>query len=162
MRNVVDRTQELLEISLMEETSEHHLIEAVLIHRSELEKIVDFLELWRSGLEAFNSRLGDFSDMSTSSQALIMADKNYQKLSSVLSMFCCDKTLRYSRICILDTNSLMHMPELFELLDGKDTMVIVPQMMLSELDGLKKDEDEEVAYQAREAIRVIDNYSAFD
>ena len=162
MRNVVDRTQELLEIYLMEETSENHLIEAVLRHRSELERIVEFLELWRSSLEEFNSRFGDFSDMSTASQALIWIDKNYQKLSSVLSMFCCDKTLRYSRICILDTNSLMHMPELFELLDGKDTMVIVPQMMLSELDGLKKDEDEEVAYQAREAIRVIDNYSACD
>lgn len=162
MRNAVDRTQELLEISLMEETSENHLIEAVLLHRSELETIVGFLELWRSGLEVFNSRFGDFSEMSTASQALTSVDKNYQKLSSVLSMFCCDKSLRYSRICILDTNSLMHMPELFELLDGKDTMVIVPQMMLSELDGLKKDEDEEVAYQAREAIRVIDNYSAFD
>ncbi len=162
MRSVVDRTQELLEISLMDETSEKHLTEAVLYHRSDLEKITDFLELWRSNLEQFDSRFGDFSDMSTASHALISADKNFQKLSSVLSMFCCDKTLRYSKICILDTNSLMHLPNLFELLDGKETMVIVPQMMLSELDGLKKDEDEKIAFQAREAIRVIDNYSTFD
>ena len=162
MRNVVDLTQDLLEISFMEETSEERIIEVVLLHRSDLNKIVDYSERWRSGLEVFNSRFGDFSEMSTASQALTSADKNFQKLSSVLSMFCCDKSLRYSKICILDTNSLMHMPELFELLDGKDTMLIVPQMMLSELDGLKKDENEEVAYQAREAIRVIDAYSAFD
>lgn len=162
MRNNTDRLQEMLELSMFEDTSEERLTEAVLLHRSELEKLIDSLEIWRNLLDSFNSRIGDFEEVAADCPALVMTDRNFQKLSSVLSLFCCDKSLRFSRICILDTNALMHMPELFNMLDGKDTMVIVPQMMLTELDGLKKDEDEETAYQAREAIRQIDNYSLFD
>lgn len=162
MRNIAERTQDMLELSLLEEVSEERLTEAVLLHRSELEKLISSLELWRNLSETFNSRFGDFEETAAVCPALTQTDKNFRKLSSVLSMFCCDKSLRYRKICILDTNSLMHMPELLSMLDGKDTMVIIPQTMLTELDGLKKDANEEKAYQAREAIRRIDNYSAFD
>lgn len=162
MRNLADRTQEILELSLFAEISEAGLTETVLIHRSELKSLVEFLEQWRNLLAVFASRIGIFEERAAICLALIQTDKNFQKLASVLSKFCCDKFLRYSKICILDTNSLMNMPELLSMLEGKDTMVIIPQMMLTELDGLKKDENEDKSYQAREAIRQIDNYSAFD
>lgn len=162
IRNTVDRTQEALGINLLEEASESRFTESVLLHRSELDKIIELLELWRNNKDIYESRFGSFEKMAAEFAFLGVIDANYQKLSSVLSMFCCDKALKYSRLCILDTNSLMNMPELFKMLDGKDTMVIVPQVMLTELDRKKKDDDEETAYQAREAIRQIDNYSAFD
>ncbi len=162
MKNLAERTQEILGLSLFAEISEAGLTEAVLTHRSELKSLIDFLERWRNLLDVFASHIGVFEEEAATCFALIQTDKNFQKLASVLSRFCCDKSLRYSKICILDTNSLMNMPELLSMLDGKDTMVIIPQMMLTELDGLKKDENEDKAYQAREAIRQIDNYSTFD
>ena len=152
----------MLETSWIEEISEKLLTEKVMLHRSELSALIELLELWRNSSEMFDSRFGDFGTTADVCPELVQADKNYKKLSAILSMFCCDKSIRFGKICVLDTNALMHMPELFKMLESKDTMVIVPQIVLTELDGLKNDEDEVTAYQARNAIRQIDNYSTYD
>lgn len=161
MRNNTDNAQEIFELSFFEEISEESMMRSVMSHRSELEKLINYLEIWRKHLESF-SRISDFEEIAIVSPNLTMTAKNFQKLSSVLSKFSYDKSLRFSKICVLDTNALMHMPELFKMLDGKDTMVIIPQTMLAELDDLKDNEDEEIAYQARVAIRMINNYSTYD
>ena len=162
MRNSADRTQDVLDISMLESHSEEFLTEAVVSHRSELEKLVDLLGEWKDLLETFESRIGDIRDATETCSSLDIAVNNYKNLSLALSRFCCEKSLQFKKICVLDTNALMHMPDLLQMLDGKDTMVVIPQIMLTELDGLKKDEDEDIAFQAREAIRQIDNYSSYE
>ena len=120
------------------------------------------MEEWRNVQDKFESRIGDFEESVKNCPALRNTADNFRKLSSALSMFCCDKSLQYGKIYVLDTNALMNMPELLAMLEGKDTLIIIPQIVLSELDGLKKDEDQDRAFLAREAIRQIDNYTAFD
>lgn len=162
MRHHAEYTQDIPEISFFEPISEARLTEAVVNHRDELERIINALEFWRNLLTSFESNIGEFETKADVCPTLIQVNTNFKTLSAVLSMFCCDKSIRYGRICILDTNALMSMPELLSIFDGKNTMVVIPQMMLTELDGLKKSDDDEKAYQAREAIRMIDNYSAYD
>ena len=162
MRNLAERTQEILELSMFGENSEVHMKEAVLLHRQELKQLINFLEQWRDLLNMFDSRIGDFEETSAFCPVLVLTNKNYQMLSSALSLFCCNSAMQYRKICILDTNALMKMPELLPMFDGKDTMVIIPRTVLSELDGLKENENEEIAYQVRAAIRQINNYSALE
>ena len=162
MRNLAERTQEILGLSMFDENSEVNMKKAVFLHRQDLEQLVNFLEQWRDLVNMFDSHIGDFEETSIFCPVLVLTNKNYQILSSALSLFCCNSAMKYRKIYILDTNALMKMPELLPMFDGKDTMVIIPRTVLSELDGLKEDENEEIAYQARTAIRQINNYSALE
>lgn len=56
----------------------------------------------------------------------------------------------------------MNSPELVETFEDNKALLIVPKVVLDELDGLKSSEDGERALKARDAIRAIDNHRAFD
>lgn len=66
-----------------------------------------------------------------------------------------DKVDKFSKLYIADTCALMKHPELIDaFLNGKN-MLIISRVVLQELDGLKEDRDEAVAYDARRAINKI-------
>ena len=56
----------------------------------------------------------------------------------------------------------MKEPTLISWFDDGKSLLIIPMIVLDELDGLKNAEDEEKAYKAREVIRNISNYKAYD
>ena len=85
-----------------------------------------------------------------------------QHLAESISIFFDDAALKYSRVCIVDTCALMNDPELPALFSDGMSMLIVPQVVLRELDGLKQSADEEKALAARRAIRSIESYSRAD
>lgn len=62
----------------------------------------------------------------------------------------------------MDTCTLMKEPTLISWFDDGKSLLIIPMIVLDELDGLKNAEDEEKAYKAREVIRNISNYKAYD
>ena len=56
----------------------------------------------------------------------------------------------------------MHEPGLISWFDGENALLVVPLVVLDELDGKKSSEDEGEAFSARDAIRNINNYHAYD
>lgn len=63
------------------------------------------------------------------------------------------------RIVVLDTSALMENPELLQEVHSND-IPVVPHRVLSELDGLKTNEDEARSAKARAAIRQLDTTSS--
>ena len=49
-----------------------------------------------------------------------------------------------------------------EQFDGENTLLVVPMVVLNELNGKKLSEDKHEAFKAREAYRNIDNYRAYE
>ena len=76
--------------------------------------------------------------------------------------FCNDSFMRFNKVYIVDTCTLMKEPTLISWFDDGKSLLIIPMIVLDELDGLKNAEDEEKAYKAREVIRNISNYKAYD
>lgn len=70
--------------------------------------------------------------------------------------------MKYNKVYIVDTCTLMHEPELLSWFDGENVLLVVPLVVLDELDGKKLSEDEEEAFRAREAIRNINNYGVYE
>lgn len=70
--------------------------------------------------------------------------------------------MRFNKVYIVDTCTLMNEPGLISWFDGEKALLVIPMIVLDELDGLKSDEDEEKSFRAREVIRNISNYKAYD
>ena len=70
--------------------------------------------------------------------------------------------MKYNRVYIVDTCALMHEPELVSWFDGENALLVVPMVVLDELDGKKLSKDESEALSARDAIRNIKNYHAYE
>ena len=56
----------------------------------------------------------------------------------------------------------MNEPSLISWFDDGKSLLIIPMIVLEELDGLKNAEDKEKAHKAREVIRNISDYKAYD
>ena len=57
---------------------------------------------------------------------------------------------------------MLNEPGLISWFDDDKALLVIPLIVLDELDGIKNDEDEERAYKAREAIRLINNYRSYE
>ena len=79
-------------------------------------------------------------------------------LKEALNAFFDDRVIKFQRAYVADTCALMNRPELIgTFADGK-ALLILPVLVLEELDAKKDDIDEESAWKAREAIRQIELY----
>ncbi|WP_300369570.1 PIN domain-containing protein [Brachyspira sp.] len=68
-----------------------------------------------------------------------------------------DKSINnFSKVYAVDTNVLMNEPKIFDYIDSK-TLLVIPLTVIEELDILKKNEDENIKFKAREAIRNIED-----
>ena len=87
---------------------------------------------------------------------------NIDGLRNALATFFDDSFMKFSKVYIVDTCTLLNEPNLISWFDGKKTLLVIPMIVLDELDGLKNSEDEEIAKKAREIIRNISKYSNCD
>ncbi|MEI0509557.1 PIN domain-containing protein [Brachyspira intermedia] len=68
-----------------------------------------------------------------------------------------DKSINnFSKVYAVDTNVLMNEPKIFDYIDSK-TLLVIPLTVIEELDKLKTNEDEDIKFKAREAIRNIED-----
>ena len=73
-----------------------------------------------------------------------------------------DSFIRYNKIYIVDTCTLMNEPNLISWFEDKKALLVIPMIVLDELDNFKNSDNEEKAYTAREIIRNISNYKNDD
>ena len=155
IQSIVDRCQELLpELSFAEVQSTETIREQLIVNHDKVKELYRMLDEWNDATE-------NDSEFLSLSHKLRNIAENFSNISEALSIYYRNVD-SFSKICILDTNVLMNDPEILSLFENADTMVVIPVVVLTELDGLKDDEDEDKAYQARRAIRQINNYHAYE
>ena len=120
-------------------------------------------------LKSWQEKQDDLSDVGVDLEKTARPDSPYAKASTSMrsvvagiSPFYDESSLRYAAVYVVDTCALMNSPTLVETFEDNKALLIVPTIVLDELDGLKSSDDGEKALKARDAIRTIDNHRAFE
>lgn len=118
--------------------------------------IHELLQQWSEACDGFSKSVMDFTDACALSPFLRQKAEFIGKVSDSLSEFSDPKELRYRNIAVPDTNALLSHPEIIDALrkDGS-YLLLVPAVVLRELDGLKNSEKKDVADNSREVSRSL-------
>lgn len=141
--------------------SNETLRETLLGKREAIREIYEEIRKWREAVEQFEDRVCPINSVVTNGSDFSKAMTVMERLSEAASFLFGDAALKYSKVYIADTSALLNAPELISVLEDGSALLIVPQAVLNELDGLKESNDDEQAYNARAAIRAISNHTAF-
>lgn len=150
------------ELNLYETVSQEKYNELVLAHMDVIEMLYDQVRKWQDEEERFTNKVIDLSEVLESDTPFTNVKKNMDGLRNALATFFDDSFMRFNKVYIVDTCTLMNEPGLISWFDGEKALLVIPMIVLDELDSLKTSDDEEKAYRAREVIRNISNYKAYD
>jgi len=163
MRRISLQIESMLpELNLYKTVSEEKYNELVLNHMDIIENLYDQVRKWQDEEERFSNKIIDFEEILVPDTPFANAKTNISGLRNALATFFDDSFMRFNKVYIVDTCTLMNDPGLISWFDGEKALLVIPMIVLDELDGLKSDEDEEKAFKAREVIRNISNYKAYD
>lgn len=163
MRRISLQIENMLpELNLYKTVSEEKYNELVLSHIDIIENLYDQSRKWQDEEERFNNKIIELEEILTTDTPFDNVRKNISGLRNALATFFDDSFMRFNKVYIVDTCTLMNEPSLISWFDGEKALLVIPMIVLDELDGLKSDEDEEKAFKAREVIRNISNYKAYD
>ena len=152
----------LPELNLYKTVSEEKYNELVLNHIDIIENLYDQVRKWQDEEERFNNKIIELEEILVPDTPFANVKKNMSSLRNALTTFFDDSFMRFNKVYIVDTCTLMKEPGVISWFDGEKALLVIPMIVLDELDGLKSDEDEEKAFKAREVIRNISNYKAYD
>ena len=82
--------------------------------------------------------------------------ENMKTILDELAIFIEDESIKYNNVLVIDTCSVVENSEYLELLTKKN-LVVIPSIVLRELDKHKIHEDEEIRFKARQANRIIES-----
>lgn len=163
MRRISLQIEGLLpELNLYKTASTEKYNELVLDHIDVIENLYEQVRKWQDEEERFNNKIIDIEGILISDTPFDNVKKNISGLRNALATFFDDSLMRFNKVYIVDTCTLMNEPGLISWFDGEKALLVIPMIVLDELDGLKSDENEEKAFKAREVIRNISNYKAYD
>ena len=163
-------------ISLFDAESKESVTQKLLTTSSEhLKKIKELLKLYRNlekplneylsqktGLEETTNGRSAFMTFMDSVENLPKSFKSLefqlQTIFEAIEFFFDDKTLRYERVYIPDTNALIDHPELLDRFQKINAALVIPHKVIDELDKIKDETAEDTARQARTASRKIQEY----
>lgn len=163
MRRISLQVEDLLpDLDLYQTVSDEKYNELVLSHIDIIESLYDQVRKWQDEEERFSNKIRDFSEVLVPDIPFTNVKKNIDGLRNALATFFDDSFMRFNKVYIVDTCTLMNEPGLISWFDGEKALLVIPMIVLDELDGLKNSDDEGKAYRAREVIRNIRNYKAYD
>ncbi len=163
MRRISIHVEELLpNFDLYHTASDEKYREIVLAHIDALEDLYDYIRKWHDEEERFNNKILDINEVLISDTPFTNVKMNMDGLRDAVATFFDDSFMRFNKIYIVDTCTLMNEPGLISWFDGENSLLVIPMIVLDELDGLKNSDDDDKAFQAREVIRNISNYKAYD
>lgn len=121
-----------------------------------------------SELKAWRSKINDLESVGIDENSLMHDDLRYSRIATSLQNlalgiepFYDEGMLKYDNVYVVDTCAIMNEPGLVSEFESDWAMLVITHTTLEELDFLKSSEDEEKAFNARDAIREIDNHRAF-
>lgn len=163
MRRISLQIESMLpELNLYKTVSEEKYNELVLNHIDIIENLYDQVRKWQDEEERFNNKIIELEEILVPDTPFANVKKNISGLRNALATYFDDSFMRFNKVYIVDTCTLINEPGLISWFDGEKALLVIPMIVLDELDGLKNDEDEEKAFKAREVIRNISNYKAYD
>lgn len=122
----------------------------------------DTVRQWQDEEERFSNAIIDITEVLNLKNSFTNVRNNIDGLKNSLAIFFDDSFIKFNKVYIVDTCSLINEPNLISWFDDGKALLVIPMVVLDELDGLKNSKDEEIVYKARDAIRNISNYNAFD
>ena len=150
------------ELNLYETVSQEKYNELVFAHMDEIDVLYDQVRKWKDEEERFTNKVINLCEVLEPDTPFTNVKKNMDGLRNALATFFDDSFIRFNKVYIVDTCTLLNEPELISWFDGEKALLVIPMIVLDELDSLKASDDEEKAYRAREVIRNISNYKAYD
>lgn len=150
------------ELNLYKTVSNEKYNEIVLAHKDILKDLYEKVRQWKRDEEEFINKVFNLDEFLKTDNPFMNVKKNIDALRNALATFFDDSFMKFNEVYIADTSILLNEPNLISWFDGKKTLLVIPMIVLDELDGLKNSEDEEIAKKAREIIRNISKYSNCD
>lgn len=150
------------ELNLYQTVSNEKYNETVLAHKNILKELYEEVRQWKKEEEEFINKVFNLDEFLKTDNPFMNVKNNIDGLRNALATFFDDSFMKFSKVYIVDTCTLLNEPNLISWFDGKKTLLVIPMIVLDELDGLKNSEDEEIAKKAREIIRNISKYSNCD
>ncbi|MBR4210951.1 MAG: hypothetical protein IKR84_00995 [Oscillibacter sp.] len=150
--------EKLPEVSLPDACAPEQVLECVLAHREEVSDLHSEVRNWEDAVENLASRVRPLPETAQAAPQLLPAIRLMDGLKEALSNFFDDRAVKFQRVYVADTSALMNRPELIGTFDDGKALLILPVLVLQELDAKKNDPDEKFARMAREAIRQIELY----
>lgn len=150
------------ELNLYKTVSNEKYNEIVLAHKNILKELYENVRQWKKEEEEFINKVINLDEILKTDNPFMNVKKNIDGLRNALARFFDDSFMKFNEVYIADTSILLNKPNLISWFVGKKTLLVIPMIVLDELDGLKNSEDEEIAKKAREIIRNISKYSNCD
>lgn len=152
----------LPDLDLYHIVSDEKYNELIRSHIDIIEHLYDKVRKWQDEEERFSNEIREIAEVLKPGTPFTNVKNNINGLRNALLPFYNDSFMKFNKIYIVDTCTLMNEPNLMSWFDDGKSLLIIPMIVLAELDGLKNAEDEEKAFKAREVIRNISNYKAYD
>ena len=163
MRRISLQIEDMLpELDLYQIVSYEKYNELILSHKDIIENLYDKVRQWQDEEERFSNAIIDITEVLNLKNSFTNVRNNIDGLKNSLAIFFDDSFIKFNKVYIVDTCSLINEPNLISWFDDGKALLVIPMVVLDELDGLKNSKDEEIVYKARDAIRNISNYNAFD
>ena len=163
MRRIALVVEKMLpELNLYKTVSEEKYNEIVLLHKDILEDLYDQVRKWQDDEEQFTNKVIELDEVLGVDIPFTNVKRNMDGLRSALAKFFDDSFMKFNKVYIVDTCTLLNEPGLISWFDGEKALLVVPMIVLDELDNLKNSDDEEKAYKAREVIRNISHYKDYN
>lgn len=163
LRRSCDRVSSLLgDADLYKPLSEEDARLLCIANKGSLEQAYTELKSWQEKQDDLSYAGVDPEKAARPDSPYAKAAASMKSVRAGIGPFYDESSLKYSAAYVVDTCALMNSPELVETFEDNRALLIVPSIVLSELDGLKSSDDEDRAFKARDAIRAIDNHRAFE
>lgn len=163
MRRICLEIENILpDLDLYHIVSDEKYNELIRSHIDIIENLYDKVRKWQDEEERFSNEIREIAEVLKPGTPFTNVKNNINGLRNALLPFCNDSFMKFNKVYIVDTCTLMNEPTLISWFDDGKSLLIIPMIVLAELDGLKNAEDKKKALKAREAIRNISNYKAYD
>lgn len=163
LKKILLRVEKLIpELNLYQTVSNEKYNEIVLAHKDILKELYEKVRQWKKEEEEFINKVFNLDEFLKTDNPFMNVKKNIDGLRNALATFFDDSFMKFNEVYIADTSILLNEPNLISWFDGKKTLLVIPMVVLDELDGLKNSENEEIAHKAREVIRNISKYNKCD
>ena len=150
------------ELNLYKTVSNEKYNEIVLAHKDILKELYENVRQWKKEEEEFINKVIDLDEILKTDNPFMNVKNNIDGLRNALATFFDDSFMKFNNVYIVDTSILLNESNLISWFDGKKTLLVIPMVVLDELDGLKNSENKEIAKKAREVIRNISKYKNCD
>lgn len=124
-----------------------------------LKEVHELITQWREACKKIKEITNvDLTELKWGSSPFGISLNRVDEIADAINVFFDDSLSLYSKVFVIDTCSLMKNPKILDYFSNNKAMVIIPKMVLMELEKHKGSTDETAKSEARAASKKIDEY----